>query len=129
VVDSFPPGSGSRTERGWQAPQQFGQGKRDPRREKGTPSSVFRAPLKSIQAWHSFDPTSEGQKVAVAMAFIGQSASDIRRRLQCLESLQPLSLQDLVKEVEKVCHKRQTEEEKREKGERLRKEKVDEIEG
>jgi hypothetical protein len=38
-------------------------------------------------------------------------------------------LQDLVKEVEKVCHKRQTEEEKREKGERLRKEKVDEIEG
>ena len=48
------------------------------------------------------------------MAFIGQSASDIRRRLQCLESLQTLSLQDLVKEAEKVYHKRETEEEKRE---------------
>ena len=48
--------------------------------------------------------------MAVAMAFIGQSASDIRRRLQCLECLQTLSLQDLVKEAEKVYHKRETEE-------------------
>jgi hypothetical protein len=46
------------------------------------------------------------------MAFIGQSASDIRRRLQHLESLQTLSLQDLVKETEKVYHKRETEKEK-----------------
>ena len=50
--------------------------------------------------------------MAVTMAFIGQSASDIRRRLQCLESLQTLSLQDLVKEAEKVYDKRETEEEK-----------------
>ena len=48
------------------------------------------------------------------MAFIWQSASDIRRRLQCLESLQPLSLQDLVKEADKVYHKSETEEVKRE---------------
>jgi negative regulator of replication initiation len=49
------------------------------------------------------------------MAFIGQSASDIRRRLQRLESLQTLSLQDLVKEAEKVYHKRETEKEKKRK--------------
>lgn len=45
---------------------------------------------------------SKSQQAAVAMAFTGQSASDIRRRLQCLEGLQTLSLQDLVKEAEKV---------------------------
>ena len=65
-----------------------------------------------------FDPTSEGQQVAVAMAFIGKSASDIRRRLQCLEGLQILSLQDLVKEAEKVYDKRETEEEKKEREKR-----------
>ena len=48
------------------------------------------------------------------MAFMGHSASDIMRRLQHLEGLQTLSLQDLVKEAEKVYHKRETEEEKRE---------------
>ena len=52
---------------------------------------------------------SEGQQVVIAMAFIGQSASDIRRRLQRLEGLQALSLQGLVKEAEKVYHKRETE--------------------
>ena len=56
--------------------------------------------------------------MAGAMASIGQSASDIRRRLQSLEGLQPLSLQDLVKEAEKVYHKRETEEEKREREKR-----------
>ena len=63
-----------------------------------------------------FDPTSECQQAAVAMAFIGQSACDIRRRLQHLEGLQMLSLQDLVKEAERegVYHKRETDEEKRE---------------
>ena len=71
--------------------------------------------LEAYRHYTPFDPTSEGQQVAVAMAFIGQSASDIRRRLQCLESLQTLSLQDLVKEAEKVYHKRETEKEKRRK--------------
>ena len=42
----------------------------------------------------------------------GQSASDIRRRLQHLESLQTLSFQDLVKEAEKVYHKRETKKKK-----------------
>lgn len=61
-----------------------------------------------------FDPASEGQQAAVAMAFIGQSATDIKKKLQRLEGLQDLSLKDLVKEAEKVYHKRETEEEKQE---------------
>jgi hypothetical protein len=59
-----------------------------------------------------FDPTSEGQQAAVAMAFIGQSASDIKKKLQRLEGLQDYTLQDVVKEAEKVFHKRKTEGEK-----------------
>lgn len=70
--------------------------------------------MEAYKRYTPFDPTSEGQQAAVAMAFIGQSASHVRRRLQCLEGLQALSLQDLVKEAEKVYHKRETEEERRE---------------
>jgi hypothetical protein len=36
------------------------------------------------------------------MAFIGQSASDIKRKLQRLEGLHAMALQYLVKEAEKV---------------------------
>lgn len=52
------------------------------------------------------------QVAAVAMAFIGQSAPDIRKKLQGIEGLQDYTLQDLVKEAEKVYHKRETEEER-----------------
>ena len=69
------------------------------------PPSVFLGCL--LEAYTPFDPTSEGQQAAVAMAFIGQSASDIRRRLQHLEGLQMLSLQDLVKEGENEKRERQ----------------------
>jgi RNA:NAD 2'-phosphotransferase (TPT1/KptA family) len=48
------------------------------------------------------------------MAFIGQSVSDIKRKLQRLEGLHAMALQDLVREAEKVYHKRETEEEKKE---------------
>ena len=58
------------------------------------------------------DPTYEGQQAAVAMAFIKYSASHIKKKLQQLEGLQDYTLQDLVKEAEKVFHKQKTEEEK-----------------
>lgn len=79
------------------------------------PPSVFLERLmEAYRRYTPFDPTSEGQQAAVAMAFIGQSASDIRKRLQRLEGLQTLSLQDLVREAERVYHKRETDEERRE---------------
>ena len=92
--------------------------------EKEPPSVFLECPL---EAYTPFDPTSEGQQAAVAMAFIGQSASDIRRRLQRLEGLKTLSLQDLVKEAEKVYQKRETEEERREREKREAEERIDEI--
>jgi hypothetical protein len=61
-------------------------------KEKETPAVFLECLLKAYRHYTPFDPTSEGQQAAVAMAFIGQSASDIRRRLQHLEGLQTLSL-------------------------------------
>ena len=74
--------------------------------------------MEAFRRYTPFDPTSEEHSASVALAFIGQSAPDIRKKLQRLEGLQDLSLKDLVKEAEKVYHKRETEEEKE-----LRKEK------
>ncbi|XP_062950944.1 uncharacterized protein LOC134376272 [Cynocephalus volans] len=79
------------------------------------PPSVFLERLmEAYRRYTPFDPSSEGQQAAVAMAFIGQSAPDIKKKLQRLEGLQDFSLQDLVKEAEKVYHKRETEEERQE---------------
>ncbi|GAB1294990.1 hypothetical protein APTSU1_001022400 [Apodemus speciosus] len=79
------------------------------------PPSVFLERLmEAYKRYTPFDPSSEGQQAAVAMAFIGQLASDIKRKLQRLEGLQDYTLQDLMKEAEKVYHKRETEEEKQE---------------
>ena len=71
------------------------------------PMSVFLERLmEAYRCYTPFDPTSEGQQAAVAMAFIGQSASDIKRKLQRLERLHAMALQDLVKEAKKVYHER-----------------------
>ena len=72
-----------------------------------------------------FDLASEGQQAVVAMAFIGQSSSDIKKKFHWLEGLQDYSFLDLVKEAENVFHKRQTKEEKKERegGGRQKKEK------
>ena len=61
-----------------------------------------------------FDLASEGQQAVVAMAFIGQSASNIKKKFHWLEGLQDYTFLDLVKEAEKVFHKRDTKEEKKE---------------
>jgi hypothetical protein len=67
------------------------------------PPSVFLERLmEAYRCFTPFDPTSESQQAAVAMAFIGQSASDIKRKLQRLEGLHAMAIQDLVKEVETV---------------------------
>ncbi|XP_073079445.1 uncharacterized protein [Manis javanica] len=76
--------------------------------------------MEAFRRYTPFDPTSEEHSASVALAFIGQSAPDIRKKLQRLEGLQDLSLRDLVKEAEKVYHKRETEEEKELKKEKKR---------
>lgn len=49
-----------------------------------------------------FDPKSNEQQGNVSMAFIWQSAPDIRNKLQRLENLQDYTLQDLLKKAEKI---------------------------
>jgi hypothetical protein len=67
------------------------------------PPSVFLERLReAYRSYTPFDPTSEDQQAAVAMPFIGQSASDIKRNLQRLEESHAMALQDLVKEAENV---------------------------
>ena len=52
-----------------------------------------------------FDPSSPEQWGNVSMAFIWQSAPDIRNKLQRLEGLQDYTLQDLMKDAEKIFNK------------------------
>jgi hypothetical protein len=79
------------------------------------PPSVFLEWLmEAYRRYTPFDPSSEGQQAAIVMAFIGQSAPNIKRKLQRLEGLQDYTLRDLVKEAEKVFHKRETEDERKE---------------
>ena len=52
------------------------------------PPSVFLERLMEAFRWFiPFDLTSEAQKASVAMAFIRQSAPDIRKKLQRLEGV------------------------------------------
>lgn len=71
-----------------------------------------------MEAYHRytpFDPASEGQQVVVDMSFMGQAPLDINRKLQILEGLQEMTLNDLVKEEERVYYKRENEEEEQRK--------------
>ena len=66
--------------------------------------------MEAFRCYTPFDPTSEGQRASMAITFIGQSAIDIKRKLQRIEGLQDYTLQYLIKEAEKVYHNRETEE-------------------
>ena len=70
--------------------------------------------MEAYRRYTPFDPTSEGQRASVLMAFIGQSAPDMKKKLQPIEGLQDYTLRDVVREAEKVYHKRETEDEKQE---------------
>ena len=79
------------------------------------PPSVFLERLmEAYRRYTPFDTMSEGQWASVIMAYIGQSAPDIRRKLQRIEGLQDYTIRDVVREAEKVYHKRETEDEKQE---------------
>lgn len=65
------------------------------------PPSVFlKRLIEAYRQYTPFDLTSEGQQAAVAMAFIRQAASDIKKVTGTRRT--SMALQDLVKEAEKV---------------------------
>ncbi|XP_059028525.1 LOW QUALITY PROTEIN: uncharacterized protein LOC131830193 [Mustela lutreola] len=86
---------------------------------KESPTAFLERLKEAYRRYTPFDPDSHEQRGNVSMAFIWQSAPDIRHKLQQLENLQDFSLQDLLKEAEKIYSKRETQEEKED---RLRKE-------
>ena len=51
------------------------------------PSVFLEHLMEAYRHYTPFDPTSEGQQAAVAMAFIGQSASDIKKQLRRVTGL------------------------------------------
>ncbi|XP_076788175.1 uncharacterized protein LOC143441854 [Arvicanthis niloticus] len=86
----------------------------------GEHPSTFMEHLKDAYRVHTpYDPEDPSQATHLIMSFIWQSAPDIRRKLERLEGLKDSSLQDILKEAEKVFNKRETQEEKEE---RLRRE-------
>ena len=60
------------------------------------------------------DPQADESRTAVLLAFVNQAAPDIRRKLQKIEGLGELSIQDLVRAAEKVFNNRETPEEREE---------------
>ncbi|XP_062062404.1 uncharacterized protein LOC133770372 isoform X3 [Lepus europaeus] len=84
-----------------------------------TPAGFLERLMEGYRMYTPFDPQAPDRQSDVIMSFIGQSAPDIRTRLQRLEGLQGYTLQDLLKEAERIFNKRETKEEKEE---RMRKE-------
>ena len=70
------------------------------------------------------DPGSNEQRGNVSMAFIWQLAPDMRTKLQRVNNLQDYSMQDLLKEAEKIFNKRKTPEEKEERLRNLQDERI-----
>ncbi|XP_051047239.1 uncharacterized protein LOC127227047 [Phodopus roborovskii] len=83
-----------------------------------TPTIFLERLMEAYRMYTPFDPASPKWQGKMMMAFIRQSALDIRNKLQRLEGLQDYAFQDLMKEAEKIFNKRETPEEKEE---RLRK--------
>ncbi|XP_029413388.1 uncharacterized protein LOC108490065 [Nannospalax galili] len=76
---------------------------------------VFLERLKeAYRRFTPFDPDSPQQEVSVSMSLIWQSAPDIKVKLQRMENLQGQRLQDLLREVERIYNKRETQEEREE---------------
>ncbi|CAD7688336.1 unnamed protein product [Nyctereutes procyonoides] len=67
-----------------------------------TPAGFLERLIEGYRMDTPFDPLAEDRQPDVIMSFIGQSASDIRNKLQRLEGLQGYTLQDLVKEIRGV---------------------------
>lgn len=71
------------------------------------PPAVFlKRLMEAYRKYIPFNPTSETHKASVIMAFVGQSVADVRKKLQRLEDIQGKTLQDLLKEAEKIFSKR-----------------------
>lgn len=68
--------------------------------------------MEAFCTYTPIDPEAPESKAAVLVAFVNQSAADIRRKLQRIDRLGEKSLQDLLVVAEKVYNNREPPEDK-----------------
>lgn len=88
-------------------PTNLAQGRQVSQGMEETPTAFLGRLKEAYHMYTPFDPESDAQRGNVLMAFIWQSAPDIRNKLQRLDNLQEYTLPDLLKEAEKVLNKRE----------------------
>ena len=79
-----------------------------------SPAAFLERLMEAFRQYTPMDPQADESRAAVLLAFMNQAAPDIRRKLQKIEGLGELSIQDLVREAEKVFNNRETPEEREE---------------
>ena len=79
-----------------------------------SPAAFFERLMEAFRQYTPMDPQADDSRAAVLLAFMNQAAPDIRRKLQKIEGLGKLSIQDLVRAAEKVFNNRETPEEREE---------------
>ncbi|XP_055474439.1 uncharacterized protein LOC129685089 [Psammomys obesus] len=84
-----------------------------------SPSAFLERLKEAYRVYTPYDPEDPNQATNMAMSFIWQSAPDIRKKLERLENLRESTIQDLLKEAERIFNKRETQEER---DERLKRE-------
>lgn len=70
--------------------------------------------MEAFRQYTHMDPQADESRAAVLLAFMNHAAPDIRRKLQKIEGLGELSIQDLVRAAEKVFNNGETPEEREE---------------
>ena len=81
---------------------------------KESPAAFLERLMEAFRQYTPMDPQADESRAAVLLAFMNQAAPDIRRKLQKIEGLGKLSIQDLVRAAEKVFNNRETPEEREE---------------
>ena len=92
-----------------------------------SPAAFLERLKEAYRMYTPYDPEDPGQATGMSMSFICQSAPDIRNKLQRLENLQGYTLQDLLKEAEKIFNKRETQEEREDRIHREKEEREDRL--
>ncbi|KAK1329797.1 hypothetical protein QTO34_009980 [Cnephaeus nilssonii] len=67
-----------------------------------SPAAFLERIMEAFRTYTPMDPEAPNNRAAVVMAFVNQSATDIRRKLQKVDRLGEKSLKDLLEVAEKV---------------------------
>ncbi|GAB0208649.1 hypothetical protein GRJ2_003330600 [Grus japonensis] len=88
------------------------------------PLSFLERLLETAQKYTDLDPENERDQVSLVHIFMGQSSTDIKRKLQKLEGADARSLDKMLENAWKVFNNREKEEEEHKKKERTRETKL-----